>query len=92
MALYSAAEIFFVGSEIRPRTLLLETDAILLATRGDRPDSLGNSGLNSPRHRSYSRMHDHRQSFEALALPHMDAAYNLARWLSRSPTDAEDIV
>jgi RNA polymerase sigma factor (sigma-70 family) len=37
-------------------------------------------------------MHDHRQSFEALALPHMDAAYNLARWLSRSPTDAEDIV
>ena len=25
-------------------------------------------------------------------MPHMDAAYNLARWLSRSPTDAEDIV
>lgn len=37
-------------------------------------------------------MHDHRQRFEALALPHMDAAYNLARWLSRSPTDADDIV
>jgi RNA polymerase sigma-70 factor (ECF subfamily) len=37
-------------------------------------------------------MHDHRQRFEALALPHMDAAYNLARWLSRSPADAEDIV
>jgi RNA polymerase sigma factor (sigma-70 family) len=37
-------------------------------------------------------MHDHRQSFEALALPHMDAAYNLARWLSRSPADADDIV
>ena len=37
-------------------------------------------------------MHAHRQSFEALALPHMDAAYNLARWLSRSPADAEDIV
>ena len=26
------------------------------------------------------------------ALPHLDAAYNLARWLSRSPADAEDIV
>lgn len=37
-------------------------------------------------------MSDHRQTFEALALPHMDAAYNLARWLSRSPTEAEDIV
>ncbi len=37
-------------------------------------------------------MHDHRQRFEALALPHMDAAYNLARWLSRSPVDADDIV
>jgi RNA polymerase sigma factor (sigma-70 family) len=37
-------------------------------------------------------MHDHRQRFEALALPHMDAAYNLARWLSRSPADADDIV
>jgi RNA polymerase sigma-70 factor (ECF subfamily) len=37
-------------------------------------------------------MHDHRPRFEALALPHMDAAYNLARWLSRSPADADDIV
>ena len=37
-------------------------------------------------------MDDHRRSFEALALPHMDAAYNLARWLSRSPADADDIV
>ncbi|POR49440.1 RNA polymerase sigma-70 factor (ECF subfamily) [Paraburkholderia eburnea] len=30
--------------------------------------------------------------FQALTLPHLDAAYNLARWLSRSPGDAEDIV
>ena len=37
-------------------------------------------------------MYDRRQSFEALALPRLDAAYNLARWLSRSPTDADDIV
>ena len=37
-------------------------------------------------------MDDQRRSFEALALPHMDAAYNLARWLSRSPADADDIV
>jgi RNA polymerase sigma-70 factor (ECF subfamily) len=37
-------------------------------------------------------MSDPRQRFEALALPHMDAAYNLARWLTRSPTEADDIV
>ena len=29
--------------------------------------------------------------FEALVLPHLDAAYNLARWLLRSGTDAEDV-
>ena len=37
-------------------------------------------------------MDDRRRRFEAQALPHIDAAYNLARWLSRSPTDADDIV
>ncbi len=30
--------------------------------------------------------------FEQLILPHLDAAHNLARWLLRSPSDAEDIV
>ena len=37
-------------------------------------------------------MDSRRQRFEAQALPHLDAAYNLARWLARSPADAEDIV
>src|SRR5215469_11391249 len=37
-------------------------------------------------------MDDRRHRFEAQALPHLDAAYNLARWLARSPVDAEDIV
>ncbi len=37
-------------------------------------------------------MDNRRTTFEALAMPHLDAAYTLARWLSRSPTDAEDIV
>ena len=31
-------------------------------------------------------------NFERAALPHMDAAYNLAYWLVRSRPDAEDIV
>lgn len=31
-------------------------------------------------------------SFAAVALPHLDAAYNLARWLVRDVTAAEDVV
>src|SRR5438876_7356921 len=30
--------------------------------------------------------------FEQVVLPHMDAAYNLARWLTRNDHDAEDVV
>ena len=30
--------------------------------------------------------------FEQLVLPHLDAAYNLARWLTRNDHDAQDIV
>ena len=37
-------------------------------------------------------MSDRRLRFETQALPHLDAAYNLARWLARPPLDADDIV
>jgi RNA polymerase sigma-70 factor (ECF subfamily) len=37
-------------------------------------------------------MDDRRVRFEAEVLPHLDAAYRFARWLSYSPTDAEDVV
>ena len=37
-------------------------------------------------------MDDRRRRFEAQALPHLDAATNLARWLARPPLDADDIV
>ena len=33
-----------------------------------------------------------RIRFEQLVLPHLDAASNLARWLMRNPSDAEDVV
>jgi RNA polymerase sigma-70 factor (ECF subfamily) len=32
-----------------------------------------------------------RARFEAIVLPHLDAAFNLARWLLRSRSDAEDV-
>jgi RNA polymerase sigma factor (sigma-70 family) len=31
-------------------------------------------------------------SFEEAVLPHLNAAYNLAHWLTRNDTDAEDVV
>lgn len=33
-----------------------------------------------------------RQRFERITLPHLDAAYNLALWIMRNPTEAEDVV
>jgi RNA polymerase sigma-70 factor (ECF subfamily) len=37
-------------------------------------------------------MDDRRDRFEAQVLPLMDAAYRYARWLARSPGDADDLV
>jgi RNA polymerase sigma-70 factor, ECF subfamily len=33
-----------------------------------------------------------REQFESCVLPHLGAAYNLARWLTRNDHDAEDVV
>lgn len=37
------------------------------------------------------REQDKLKRFEKAVLPHLDAAYNLARWLTRSDHDAEDV-
>ena len=39
-------------------------------------------------------MFEHNQlpNFEQAVLPHLDAAYNLARWLTRNQQDAQDVV
>jgi len=36
--------------------------------------------------------HEKLSHFEQAILPHMDAAYNLARWLARNEQDAQDVV
>ena len=35
---------------------------------------------------------ERKQRFEERVLPHLDAAFNLARWLTRNDHDAEDVV
>ena len=39
-----------------------------------------------------SERHDKADAFRRTMMPHMDAAYNLARYLTRDPSAAEDIV
>jgi RNA polymerase sigma-70 factor (ECF subfamily) len=35
---------------------------------------------------------EQRERFEQIVLPHLDAAYNLARWLTNNNQDAQDVV
>ena len=39
-----------------------------------------------------ARMDEKRKRFEATMIPHLDAAYSLARWLTRNDADADDVV
>jgi RNA polymerase sigma-70 factor (ECF subfamily) len=41
---------------------------------------------------SYMWRDANRERFESLVMPHLDAAFNLARWLTRSDDDAQDMV
>ena len=43
----------------------------------------------APLHETLS---ERKRRFEQLVLPHFDAAYNLARWLTRNDQDARDVV
>jgi DNA-directed RNA polymerase specialized sigma24 family protein len=36
--------------------------------------------------------HNYLPNFEQAFLPHLDAVYNLARWLTRNEQDAQDVV
>src|SRR4029077_19817296 len=47
--------------------------------------------LNRLRDRFF-KQDDRRSRFDRAVLPHLDAAYDLARWLTRNDQDAEDVV
>ncbi|HEV2688093.1 MAG TPA: sigma-70 family RNA polymerase sigma factor [Bryobacteraceae bacterium] len=50
--------------------------------------------VNSPANRNQAAVQEHNKlvHFEIFVIPHMAAAYNLARWLTRNEHDAEDVV
>ena len=47
------------------------------------------NGMSQP---EMAMLPDTKVRFERVALPHLDAAYNLARWLTRNDEDAADVV
>ena len=56
-----------------------------------RPKIVNFAVIKSQEEQVHSRNEDLR-SFEALMLPHLDAAHNLAKWLLRNEQDAQDVV
>ncbi|MBB5424535.1 RNA polymerase sigma-70 factor (ECF subfamily) [Paraburkholderia sp. JPY158] len=60
---------------------MVQTDSDAASARGE-----PNAGTDADADAAKSRR------FQQLALPHLDAAYNLARWLCGNPNDAEDVV
>ena len=58
---------------------------------GIKPSSNRYVGVNSRKPSPLSNP-SHNTRFEQVILPHLDAAYNLARWLTANDQDAQDVV
>src|SRR5258707_9016677 len=72
---------------------LVNYSRIKIDEDGNKPR--GASVLNRRRdpHERHKRLEeqDKQARFEETIMPHLDAAYNLARWLTRNEHDAEDV-
>src|SRR4051812_37523978 len=81
----SCPEVISHGAEkVRMPTTVAESDC--------RVYSDGGSGAIPVSSSSMWRNSSRNEHFEELVLPHLDAAFNLARWLTRSDADAQDVV
>src|SRR3954447_10462765 len=68
---------------------LMDRDAGLC--EGGAEASLSPDSRMLTRIRDLFRQDDRRSRCERALLPHLDAAYNLARWLTRNDQDAEEV-
>src|ERR1700693_423634 len=55
-------------------------------------EALKRTGRKRCRQNEVSMIENHVPNVEQALLPHLDAAYNLARWLTRNEQDAKDVV
>ena len=61
-----------------------------MTLRGPQVDFVCGPGINLPGKESQKKAMP--RSFEEIVLPHLDAAFNYARWLTKNDADAEDVV
>src|SRR6202162_3938142 len=54
-------------------------------------EALKRTGRKRCRQNEVSMIENHVPNVEQALLPHLDAAYNLARWLTRNEQDAQDV-
>jgi RNA polymerase sigma-70 factor, ECF subfamily len=85
--------IFFIAFECLYRFVRVNIPGRCLNASPGIKWSENQSCVNGVTKREDKRLEENNKArFEQVVLPHLDAAYNLARWLTRNDHDAQDIV